>query len=251
MSEESKTILVTGGTRGIGRAVCLAAAKQGHDVAFSYASDDAAAESLIDLCESQGVGALAIRSDVGDPDQVAAMFRAVDLRFGRIDGLVNNAGITGMQGQFLDTPREVIADVFRVNVSGMMDCCREAAMRMALSRGGRGGAIVNISSGAARTGAPNAYVWYGAAKAAVESFTTGFAQEVAGDGIRVNCVSPGVTATEIHSRSGRTASLEQLAATIPLKRVAEPEEIADPILYLLSDGASYVVGATLRVGGGR
>ena len=178
-------------------------------------------------------------------------FAAVDERFGRLDGLVNNAGITGRYGRFIDTAPETVEAVLRVNVIGMMDCCREATARMALSRGGRGGGIVNLSSGAARTGAPGSYVWYGASKAAVETFTLGLAQEAAADGIRVNCVSPGVTDTNIHARVGRPQSLEQLARTIPLGRVAAPEEIAGPILYLLSDAASYIVGATLRVGGGR
>lgn len=251
MKTEAKVLLVTGGARGIGRATCLAAAKAGYRVAFSYLSDDAAAERLVAEIGAAGGEAIAVRSDVGDLVAVPGLFAAVDDRFGRLDGLVNNAGITGPNGRFMDAPSEIIDAVFQVNVAGMMACCREAIGRMARSAGGQGGAIVNISSGAARTGSPNSYVWYGAAKAAVETFTLGLAQEVAADGVRVNCVSPGVTATEIHSRGGRSQSLEQLAAAIPIGRVAEPWEIADPILYLLSDAASYVVGATLRVGGGR
>lgn len=251
MSEATKVILVTGGSRGIGRATCLAAATAGYRVAFSYVSDESAAHEVVAACADRGAEAMAVRCDVASPDEVVAMFRAVDARFGGPDALVNNAGITGRSGRFMDTDRDTIAAAVRVNLTGTMDCCREAIARMARSRGGRGGAIVNVSSGAARTGSPNAYVWYGAAKAAVETFTLGLAQEVAPDGVRVNCVSPGVTATDIHSRNGRTRSLDQLAASIPLGRVADPSEIAASILYLLSDAASYVVGATLRVGGGR
>lgn len=251
MSGQGKVLLVTGGARGIGRAVVLQAAAAGYRVAFSYLSDDAAAESVLWECEAAGREAMALRSDVADRAAVRSLFQAVDARFGRLDAVVNNAGITGPNGTFMKAAPETVDAVIRVNVNGMMDCCREAVARMSLSLGGEGGGIVNVSSGAARTGSPNAYVWYGAAKAAVETFTLGLAQEVARDGIRVNCVSPGVTATDIHSRGGRSQTLEELGAAIPLGRVADPSEIADPILYLLSDAASYVVGAVLRVGGGR
>lgn len=251
MNAQGKVLLVTGGARGIGRSVVLKAASSGYRVAFSYLADDAAARAVVAECEAMGSDALALRSDVGDRAAVGDLFRAVDSRFGRLDALVNNAGITGPNSSFLDAAPETMDAVIKVNVTGMMDCCREALARMALSRGGQGGGIVNISSGAARSGSPNSYVWYGAAKAAVETFTIGLAQEVARDGIRVNCVSPGVTATDIHSRGGRRQTLDELGASIPLGRVAEPSEIADPVLYLLSQGASYIVGAVLRVGGGR
>lgn len=249
--DDRKVLLVTGGSRGIGRAVCLAAARAGYAVAFSYQSDQGAADRLVAEIAGQGGQAAAWRADVGRSEDVAALFQAVDARFGRLDSLVNNAGITGPNGRFMETDAATIEEVIRVNLTGTMECCRAAIARMARSRGGRGGGIVNLSSGAARTGSPGTYVWYGAAKAAVETFTQGVAQEVAGDGIRVNCVSPGVTDTEIHARGGRTQSLEHLARTIPLGRVADPAEIAEPILYLLSDAASYIVGTTLRVGGGR
>jgi NAD(P)-dependent dehydrogenase (short-subunit alcohol dehydrogenase family) len=251
MTRSEQIILVTGGARGIGRATCLAAAAEGYRVAFSYLNDDGAAHSLVAEIEGRGGAALALRSDVSVPGQVASLFEAVDARFGRIDALVNNAGTTGPAGPFIDSTPEMTDAVMRVNVGGMMECCRAAASRMAVGRGGRGGAIVNVSSGAATTGAPNSYVWYGAAKAAVETFTRGLAVELAPEGIRVNCVSPGVTATDIHASSGRAASLDALGQTIPLGRVAAPEEIAGPILFLLSETASYVVGSVLRVGGGR
>lgn len=251
MTVRGRVLLVTGGSRGIGRAVVLKAAAAGYRVAFSYLSDDAAADGVVGECQALGGEAVAVRSDVADPAAVSRLFAAVDARFGRLDAVVNNAGITGPNGSFMATAPETVEAVFKVNVNGTMDCCREAIARMALSRGGKGGSIVNLSSGAARTGSPNTYVWYGAAKAAVETFTLGLAQEVARDGIRVNCVSPGVTATDIHSRGGRRQTLEELGAAIPIGRVAEPSEIADPVLYLLSDAASYVVGAVLRVSGGR
>lgn len=251
MTGMQKTVLVTGGARGIGRATCLAAARAGYRVAFNYLADDAAAAGLVAEIESGGGTAMALRADVALEADVDRLFAAIDARFGRLDALVNNAGITGPAGRFMDTDRATIDSVLRVNVTGMMDCCRAAAARMATGRGGVGGAIVNVSSGAATTGAPFTYVWYGAAKAAVEAFTRGLAAEVAAEGIRVNCISPGVTATDIHRSSGRNQGLEELARTIPVGRSATPEEIAGPILYLMSDAASYIVGSVLRVGGGR
>lgn len=246
---DRRVLVVTGGARGIGRAVCKAAAAEGMAVAFSYLSDDTAASATMDEIGAAGGEVLAVKADVADPGAVADLFDRVDARFGRIDGLVNNAGITGPAGPFAESDPAVVDRVFRVNVDGTLACCRAAIARMALSRGGHGGAIVNVSSGAADTGAPGIYVWYGAAKAAVESFSRGLANEVAADGIRVNCVSPGVTDTEIHAASGR--DLAVAGRTIPLGRVARPDEIARPIMFLLSESASYVVGAVLRVGGGR
>jgi NAD(P)-dependent dehydrogenase (short-subunit alcohol dehydrogenase family) len=251
MTDNRKVLLVTGGSRGIGRATCLAAAAAGYRIAFNYHSDKAAADSLVAEIAAAGGEAAGWQADIARPEDVRRLFGAVDARFGRLDGLVSNAGITGRHGAFMDTAPETIEAVMRVNVVGLMDCCREAIARMARSRGGRGGGIVNVTSGAAQTGSPGTYVWYAASKAAVESFSLGLAHEMAAEGIRVNCLSPGVTDTEIHARGGRTHNLAELARSIPLRRVAVPEEIAGPILYLLSDSASYIVGATLRVGGGR
>lgn len=251
MSARRRTMLVTGGSRGIGRAICLSAARQGYDVCFSYRSDEAAAAALVDEIEAIGGRATPVRSDVAKPEDVRRLFETVDREFGRLDALVNNAGVTGPCGSFMDTSAQTIEEVFAVNVFGLMECCRNAVPRMSARQGGSGGGIVNLSSGAAQQGSPNTYVWYGASKAAVETFTIGLAKEVARDGIRVNAVSPGVTDTEIHVRGGKQQPLDEIARSIPLGRVADPAEIAEPVLWLLSDGASYVTAAVLRVGGGR
>ncbi|MEQ9815361.1 MAG: glucose 1-dehydrogenase [Azospirillaceae bacterium] len=251
MAHDKKVVLVTGGSRGIGRAICEAAAASGHAVAFNYRSDDAAAESLRDGIEAAGGEVLAVKADIAATDAIDALFAAVDARFGRLDALVNNAGITGRASRFMDSAPETIEQVMRVNVLALIEACRAGAARMALSRGGRGGSIVNISSGAAQTGSPNTYVWYGASKAAVDAFSKGLAVELAADGIRVNVVAPGITDTDIHTSGGRSLNHEEVAKAIPMGRMGRPEEIARPVLFLMSDAASYITGANLRIGGGR
>jgi len=251
MTNDRKVILVTGGSRGIGRAVCEAAAANGYAVVFNYRSDAAAAESLRAAIEDAGGTALAVQADIAEPGALEALFAAVDQRFGRLDALVNNAGITGRASPFMDSEPETIERVMRVNVLALFEACRAGIARMALSRGGRGGSIVNLSSGAAQTGSPNTYVWYGASKAAVDAFSKGLATELAGDGIRVNVVAPGITDTDIHTTGGRTLDREQLARAIPMGRMGTPAEVASAILFLISEAASYITGANLRVGGGR
>lgn len=251
MHDDARILLVTGGSRGIGRAVCRLGARRGYRVVFSYRSDAGAAADLVAAIEAEGGSATTARADVSQPAEVAALFDVVDRQPGRLAGLVNNAGTTGRRGPFMEADAQAIRAVFETNFFGLLACTREAVARMSTARGGRGGAIVNLSSGAAQTGAPNAYVWYGASKAAVDTFTIGLARETAGEGIRVNGVAPGVTDTGIHEAAGAAPSPEMIARTIPMGRMATPEEIAEPILWLLSEAASYVTGSVLRVGGGR
>jgi len=245
-SRSRPVVVVTGGSRGIGRSVCLRAAEAGYDVCFSFRRDEAAAGEVVRRALDLGARCRAIKADMASPADVGVLFATAVAEFGRIDGVVNNAGMTGRVGRFLDSDPAEVDRVIDCNLRGVMTCCREALKHL-----GEGGAIVNVSSGAAQTGSPNTYIWYAATKAAVETFSLGLAREMAASGIRVNVVSPGVTDTDIHAEGGRPQSMADLAKVIPINRVAEPDEIARPILWLLSAEASYVVGAVLRVGGGR
>jgi NAD(P)-dependent dehydrogenase (short-subunit alcohol dehydrogenase family) len=249
MNAHNGTLIVTGGSKGIGRAICLLAAERGYDIVFNHRGTDASVADLTSAIEKSGQRVIAISADLSEPDAVDRLFAAAD-EIGNLSGLVNNAGITGATGPFLATNERDIRKVFEVNVFALMECCRQAVARMSVSGGGNGGSIVNLSSGAAQTGSPGTYVWYGASKAAVETFTLGLAREVAGEGIRVNALSPGVTDTGIHQAGGR-AKLENIVASIPLGRMAAPSEIAEPALWLLSPAASYVTGTVIRAGGGR
>ncbi|NYT74988.1 SDR family oxidoreductase [Halomonas sp. QX-2] len=251
MTNEQQILLVTGGSRGIGCAICRMAAKQGYRLVFTYRNDTQAAERLVAEIEQAGGSALAVRSDVSKSDDITRLFETIDAQPGHFAALVNNAGITGQRGKFMETSMSTVHQVFDVNVFGLMECSRQAVQRLSTQRGGAGGSIVNLSSGAAQQGAAGAYVWYGASKAAVETFTLGLAREVAGEGVRVNALSPGVTDTEIHTAFGAAPDPQALAKTIPLGRMGTPEEIAAPILWLMSDAAAYVTGAVLRVSGGR
>lgn len=247
-------VIVTGASRGIGRAVALRAAQAGHPVCITYVTDTAAAHSVVQEVELLGVQACAIQADVGELDQVHALFDEVDTRFGRLHGLVNNAGIIGQRGYLESISPESVARVFAVNVLGLIECCRQFTLRVgakeSLQNGECTGSIVNLSSGAAQEGAPFHYIPYGASKAAVETFSVGYAKEVAEKGIRVNVVSPGVTDTDIHHPDGIRKPLDALEKTIAMGRVGQPQEIAEAVFWLLSDSASYVSGAVLRVAGG-
>jgi glucose 1-dehydrogenase len=242
--------VITGGSRGIGAATAVRLARAGHDLAIAYGSDSAAAEDLATLVSAEGVRCLPVRVDVADPDDVQRLFAAATTELGPVTGLVNNAGLTAHIGDLIDTPVEVIRRVIDVNLLGVVLCARYAAGLMSTRRGGRGGAIVNVSSAAATLGSAHEYVHYAAAKAAVDAFTVGLARELAADGVRVNAVAPGIVRTRIHADAGDPERAERLAGRIPLGRAGEPTEIAPAIAWLLGPDASYVTGAVLRVAGG-
>jgi NAD(P)-dependent dehydrogenase (short-subunit alcohol dehydrogenase family) len=245
----SAWVLITGGSRGIGAATARRCAAAGWDVAVNYAQDSAAAEALAAGIRAQGRRALALQADVGDAAQVAALFERLDDAGGRLAGLVNNAGIVAPAARLQDMTPERWRRLFDVNVMGTLLCCQQAARRMSTARGGQGGAIVNLSSRAAEYGSAGIYVDYAATKGAVDTLTRGLGRELIAEGIRVNGVRPGIIETDIHANSGMDAS--GAATTIPIQRLGRPEEIAEAVAWLLSDAASYTVGATLDVGGGR
>lgn len=242
-------LLITGGSRGIGAATALRCASAGWDVAINYARDAAAAEAVAARVRAAGRQALVLQADVADDAQVAAMFEQLDAAGGRLAGLVNNAGIVAPACRLdaMDSARW--QRLFDVNVLGTLRCCQQAARRMSTRQGGRGGAIVNLSSRAAEYGSGGIYVDYAATKGAVDTLTKGLARELIAEGIRVNGLRPGVIDTEIHADSGLDAST--VASTIPIQRLGRAEEIAEGIAWLLSDAASYTVGAILDVAGGR
>ncbi|UPK20604.1 SDR family oxidoreductase [Bradyrhizobium sp. 131] len=239
--------IVTGGSRGIGAAASRLLAQRGWAVAVNYVAADDAAHALVAGIVALGGRATAIKADVTDAGAVVELFARCDAELGRLRGLVNCAGLVGMRGRYVDVPDAVVRRVFDVNLFGAMACIREAIPRMSLRSGGQGGAIVNVSSGLSTSGAPNVEIHYAVSKAALNCLTLGLSQELASEGIRVNTVSPGATRTEMPG----AAVLEAAAAEIPIGRVAEPEEIGEAIAWLLSDQASYVAGAYLRVGGGK
>jgi NAD(P)-dependent dehydrogenase (short-subunit alcohol dehydrogenase family) len=244
-------LIVTGASRGIGAATANMAAARGHAVAVNYSRDRAGAEAVAGQIAAAGDRALAVQGDVTSEDDVKRLFDETEAAFGPVTGLVNNAGYSGHVDRLDEAPGETIRQVVEINYLGTIWCCREAVRRMSTRNGGAGGAIVNLSSGAATLGSPGAYVWYAGAKAAVDSFTLGLAKEVAREGIRVNAVAPGFVKTGMHADAGMPGRLEEEAPKEPIGRAAEPEEIAEPILWLLSPAASFTTGAVLRVAGGR
>ena len=245
-------LLIAGGARGIGAAVARLAADRGYDVAIGYQHETERARALVDTLRTRGATAAAIQADIRDPAQVEALFAGAEQALGRVDALVVTAGITGRSSTLAETPVDVLRETIDLNVMGSLYCAREAVRRMATSRGGRGGAIVLLSSGAATIGSPGEFVWYAASKGAIDSLTLGLSKELARDGVRVNAVAPGLVDTELHARStGEPGRVERMLPVIPFGRAAAPEEIAEPILWLLSDAASYVSGAIVRAAGGR
>ncbi len=247
----AQNILITGGGRGIGAAIAIAAARAGYDVGLSYKSDSGRAEAVVTDIKALGRKAFALQSDVAREDEVVALFARVDKELGPLNALVNNAGITGRAVRVQDVDAASVNDVMAANVTGSFICAREAVKRMSTRQGGRGGAIVNISSAASRHGSPGEYIHYAASKGAIDTFTVGLAKEVADDGIRVNAIRPGLIDTEIHASSGIPDRVARITPTIPLKRIGRADEVAAAVLWLLSDAASYVTGAILDVSGGR
>ncbi len=244
-------MLITGASRGIGAATALLAAERGFAVAINYRREREAAEALAAQITAAGGKARAFAADVANEGDVLRLFREVDEAFGRLDVLVNNAGILERQMRLEDMDVARLQRVFAVNVTGTFLCCREAVKRMARKQGGNGGSIVNVSSMASRLGSPNEYVDYAAAKGAVDSLTIGLAKEVATEGIRVNAVRPGLIRTDIHASGGEPGRVERLQSAIPLGRGGEAEEVARAILFLASDESSYSTGSFVDVSGGR
>ncbi|AUZ18410.1 NAD(P)-dependent oxidoreductase [Achromobacter xylosoxidans] len=248
---QAPVILITGGSRGVGAATARLAAAQGYDVAISYVANEAAAQAVVADVQALGRRALAVRADSADPDQIAGLFNAIDREFGRLDVLVNNAAIIARQSRLEDLAFERMQRIFAVNSLGPMLCAQQAARRMSQRHNGRGGAIINISSAAARLGSPNEYVDYAASKGALESFTIGFSKEVAREGIRVNCVRPGHIYTEMHASGGEPGRVDRIKDTVPMGRGGQPEEVARAILWLAGAEASYVTGTFVDVTGGK
>ena len=245
------TLLVTGGSRGIGAATAVLAAARGFDVAINYTRDQAAAEATAAQVRSQGRRALVVQADVGDEAQVLAMFEAIDRELGPLTALVNNAGVVDVAARIDAGTVDRWQRMFNVNVIGSMLCAREAVKRMSTRHGGKGGGIVNLSSAAARIGAGGQYVDYAAAKGAIDVFTLGLAREVATEGIRVNAIRPGIIDTEIHASGGEPERAAKMAPLVPMQRAGTAQECAAAILWLLSDEASYTTGSVLDVTGGR
>ena len=248
---EAPLILITGGSRGVGAATARLAAAQGYDVAISFVSNESAALAVAADVEAAGRRALAVRADSADPAQVVQLFDAIDRSFGRIDVLVNNAAVLAHQSRLEDLGFERMQRIFAVNAIGPILCAQQALRRMSTRHGGRGGAVINVSSASARLGSPGEYVDYAASKGALETFTTGFAKEVAREGIRVNCVRPGHIYTEMHASGGEPGRVDRVKDSIPMGRGGQPEEVARAILWLAGAEASFVTGTFLDVTGGK
>ena len=246
-----RTVLVTGGGRGIGAATSWLAAQRGWAVAVNYTHGSAAAQGMVARIREAGGAALAVQADVADEAQVLAMFEAIDQQMPPLGALVNNAGVVDAQARVDVITVQRLQRMFAINVFGSFVCAREAVKRMSTTHGGPGGCIVNLSSAAARLGAPGTYVDYAAAKGAIDVFTMGLAKEVAAEGIRVNAVRPGIIATEIHASGGTPDRAEQMAPLVPMQRAGSAEECAEAILWLMSDASSYTTGSIVDVTGGR
>jgi len=244
-------MLITGASRGIGAAAARLAAAEGYALCLNFHHRADAAQQLLEELKSTGTQAIAVAADVADETQVARLFATIDEQLGRLDVLVNNAGMLERQMRLDEMDASRLMRVFAVNVTGSFLCAREAVKRMSTRYGGKGGSIVNVSSIAAKLGAPNEYIDYAAAKGAIDSMTLGLAKEVAAEGIRVNAVRPGVIRTEIHASGGEPGRVERVKTSVPMGRGGEAEEVAEAILWLAGEKASYTSGALLDVSGGR
>jgi NAD(P)-dependent dehydrogenase (short-subunit alcohol dehydrogenase family) len=247
----NKVLLVTGGSRGIGAATAWLAAQQGWAVAVNYTANSLAADEVVRRIRAGGGTAITVEADVADEAQVLRMFEKVDAKLGRLTGLVNNAGVVDVTARVEDMSVARWKRMFDINVIGSMLCAREAVRRMSTRHGGEGGAIVNVSSAASRIGSPGQYVDYAAAKGAIDSFTIGLAKEVAAEGVRVNAVRPGLIETEIHASGGIPDRVNQLKHQVPMQRGGTADEVAQAIVWLLSDAASYTTMSLMDVSGGR
>lgn len=246
-----KIALVTGGSRGIGRATALLLAEKGYQVVVNYVNNHQAARQVVDEITALGGTAMAVQADISSEHQVVAMFAHIVATWGPLTALVNNAGILFEQSTIENLSAERINRVLSTNVTGYFLCCREAVNIMSHRHGGQGGAIVNVSSAASRLGAPGEYVDYAASKGAVDALTTGLSLEVAAQGIRVNAVRPGLIYTEIHASGGEAGRVDRVKAGLPMQRGGQPEEVAEAIVWLLSEAASYVTGSFIDLAGGK
>ena len=246
-----EVLIITGASRGIGAATARIAGRSGYVVCVNYLKNKAAAKQIVEEINADGGRALAVGADISREEEVVKLFCTVDDKLGKISALVNNAGILETQMRIEDMNAARLNRVFLTNVIGSFLCAREAVKRMSTKNGGKGGAIVNVSSAAARLGSAGEYVDYAASKGAVDTFTRGLAQEVAGEGIRVNAVRPGVIDTDIHASGGEPGRVERVKASIPMKRGGSAEEVGKAIMWLLSSESSYTTGSLLEVSGGR
>ncbi|WP_424631565.1 SDR family oxidoreductase [Bradyrhizobium sp. SYSU BS000235] len=242
--------VVTGGSRGIGRAAAIGAAKLGYKVVVGYASNEAAAREVVSQIEASNGKAIAVKCDVGIEADIVNLFKAAD-GFGKLGALVNNAGVVDKTTRVDEMSAERLVRMMNINIVGSILCAREAVKRMSTKHGGPGGVIVNLSSVAATLGSPGLYVDYAASKGAIDTFTVGLAREVSDEGIRVNAIRPGLIDTDIHASGGEPGRAQKLAHTIPMKRVGTADEVANAVVWLMSDEASYVTGTIFDVSGGR